>query len=165
MKRGRISYFNKYPFIKNVLLALAIAVLGFIFLTLTFVFDALFQSLIDGVIKLFTSVDINMVWYWFPPIKHVMFVVVIGIISWFIFRIKLSDFWKATYMIVPLAVVFATIGMFFYQWPVVVYLIGGLFGIGILYYLYKTKQPWLYYYALILIGITMLLVALLGIEI
>jgi hypothetical protein len=68
-------------------------------------------------------------------------------------------------MTVPLAVVFATLGIFLYRWPVAAYSIGSLLGIGVLYYFYRTKQPWLYYYTVILIGITMLLVGLLGVEI
>ena len=155
----------KNPTIKNILSALAVAGFGFILLNLTFLFDFLFQSLVDGIIKLFTTADINMTWHWFPPVKHAVFVVIIGLISWPIFRSKLRLLYKAIYMTMPLAVVFVTIGMFLGQWPVFAYSLGGLFGIGVLYYFHRTKQPWLYYYTAILIGITMLLVGLLGVEI
>lgn len=165
MKRGKLKNFVRNKFVKNILSAIAVAIFGFILLNLTFIFDFLFQSLIDGVIKLFTPADINMAWHWFPPMKHAMFVVIIGLISWFVFKSKLKVLYKAIYMTVPLAVVFATIGIFFYRWQIAVYSLGGLFGVGVLYYLYKTKQPWLYYYTLILIGIVMLLVRLLGVEI
>jgi len=161
----KISIILKNPFIKNILSAVAVAGFGFILLILTFLFDALFQRLLDGIIKLFTTDDINMALNWFPPIKHVLFVVIIGLISWPIFRSKLGVLYKAIYMTVPLAVVFATIGLSFYHWPIVVYSLGSLFGIVVLYYLYRTKQPWLYYYALILISLTMLLVSILGVEI
>lgn len=165
MKKRKIKNFFRNKFVKNILSAVAVVIFGFILLILTFLFDALFQSLIDGVIKLFTQTDINMVWYWFPSIKHAMFVIIIGLISWFVFKSKLGTFYKAIYMTVPLAVVFATIGMFLYQWPVIVYLLGGLFFFCVLYYLYKTKKSWLYYYTLVLIGILMLLIVLLGIDI
>jgi len=94
-----------------------------------------------------------------------LFVGVIGVISWFVFRSKLGVLYKAIFMTVPLAVVFATLGIFLYRWPIAAYSLGGLFAIGVLYYFYRTKQPWLYYYTVILIGITMLLVGLLGVEI
>ena len=160
-KRGIL----KNPIVKNILSALAIAVFGFILLNLAFLFDFLFQSLVDGIIKLFTPVDINMNWHWFPPIKHAMFVVIIGLISWFIFKSKLRVIYKAIYMTVPLAVVFATLGIFFYQPPLVPYLLGFLFSLGVLYYFYRTKQPWIYYYTLILVALVMLLVGILGVEI
>lgn len=155
----------KNPIVKNVLSAIAVAGFGFILLNLAFLFDYLFQSLVDGFIKLFTPVNFNMTCYWFPPIKHAMFVVIIGLISWLIFRSKLGVLYKAIFMTVPLAVVYVTIGIFFYRWPIIVYSLGGLFSISILYYFYRTKKPWLYYYTLILVGITMLIVGLLGIEI
>ena len=159
------NFMFKKPIVKNVLSAVAVAIFGFILLNLTFIFDFLIQSLVDSVIKLFTPADINMDWSWFPPVKHAVFVVIIGLISWFVFRSKLGMFYKAIYMTVPLAVVFVTLGMFLYHWPIAAYSLGGLFGIGVLYYFYRTKQPWLYYYTVILIGLVMLLVGLLGVEI
>lgn len=151
--------------VKNILSALAVAAFGFILLNITFMFDFFFQSLVDGVIKLFTSADINMAWHWFSPIKHAMFVVIIGLISWLIFRSKLGTLYKAIYMTVPLAVVFTTLGMFLGQWLVIAYPLGVLFSIGVLYYFYRTKQPWLYYYTLILVGLTFTIIGLLGVEI
>ncbi len=153
------------PHVKNILSAVAVAGFGFVLLGLTFLFDFLFQSLVDGVIRLFTPGDFNMACYWFPPTKHAMFVVIIGLISWPIFRSKLGVLYKAIYMTVPLAVFFATIGIFLYHWPVVPYLVGGLFTIGVLFYFYRTKQPWLYYYTLILVALSLMIFALLGGEI
>lgn len=151
--------------VKNILSAIAVAVFGFILLNLAFMFDFLVQSLVIGLIKLFTPVNFETNFQWLPPAMHGLFVVIIGIISWFVFRSKLGTLYKAIYLTVPLAVVFATLGIFLYRWPVAVYSIGSLFSIGVLYYFYRTKQPWLYYYTVILIGITMLLVGLLGVEI
>lgn len=155
----------KNPIIKNILSALAVAGLGFILLNLAFLFDFLMQSLIIGFIKLFTPVNPEMNWYWFPPMMHVLFLIIVGLISWLVFRSKLGTLYKAIYMTLPLAVVFVTLGIFLYRWPIAIYSLGGLFGIGVLYYFYRTKQPWLYYYTVILIGLTMLLVGLLGVEI
>jgi hypothetical protein len=155
----------KSPVVKKILSAVAVAIFGFILLNLTFLFDFLIQSLVDRVVKLFTPVDINMAWSWFPPVKHAMFVGIIGLISWFVFRSKLGVLYKAIYMTVPLAVVFVTLGIFLYRWPPAAYSLGGLFGACVLYYFNRTKQPWLYYYTVILIGLAMLLVGLLGVEI
>ena len=68
-------------------------------------------------------------------------------------------------MTVPLVVIFVTIGIFLYHWPLVPYLVGGLFAIGVLFYLYRTKQPWLYYYTLILVALSLMILTLLGVEI
>ena len=156
----------KNQIIKNILSVLAVVGLGFILLGLTFLFDYLFQTVINKFVVLFiTTSDIDMGLPWYPIMKHAMFLVVICLISWFVFKSKLDTLYKAIFMTVPLAVIFATIGIFFYPWPFAVYLIGILFGASVLYYFYRTEQPWLYYYTLILIGITMLLVVLLGIEI
>jgi len=155
----------KNPIVKNILSALAVAGFGFILLNFTFMFDFLLHSIVTGFIKLFIPLNPEMTYYWFPPVMHAFFVVVIGLISWFIFRSKLDVLYKAIYMTVPSAVVFVTLGMFLYHWPVAAYSLGSLFGIGVLYYFYRTKQPWLYYYTVILVGLTMLLVGLLGVEI
>ena len=155
----------KNPVVKNILSAVAVAGLGFILLGLTFIFDFLFQSLVDGIIKLFTIADINMTWHWFPPVKHAVFVMIIGLISLPIFRSKLGVLHKAIYMTVPLAVVFVTLGIFLYRWPIAVYSLGSLLGIGIFYYFYRNKQPWIYYYTVILVGLTLVIFTLLGGEI
>jgi hypothetical protein len=150
---------------KNILSALAVAGFGFILLNFTFIFDFLLHSLVAGFIKLFIPVNPEITYYWFPPVIHALFVVVIGLISWLIFRSKLGVLYKAIYMTVPSAVVFVTLGMFLYRWPVAAYSLGSLFGIGVLYYFYRTKQPWLYYYTVILVGLALAIFSLLGGEI
>lgn len=151
--------------VKKILSAIAVAIFGFVLLNLTFIFDFLFQSLLIRLIGLFVSVNLMGNLQWLPPVMHGLFVMVIAIISWFVFQSKLGTLYKAIYLTVPLAVVFATFGMFFYQWPVVAYGLGSLFGLGLLYCFYRTKQSWLYYYILILVGLAMLMIGLLGIEI
>jgi len=157
--------FLKKPLVKNILSALAVIFFGFILLNLAFLFDSLFQNLIIGLLRLFTPVDLMGNFHWLPPIMHFLFMIVIGLISWLVFKSKLGALYKAIFMTVPLAVVFVTMGMFLGQWPTVVYSIGGLLFIGILFYFFRTKKPWLYYYTLILISLLMLLVGLLKVEI
>jgi hypothetical protein len=155
----------KNSIIKNILSAVAVAVFGFILLNLTFLLDFIFQRLIDAVIRPFTQININMDWQWFPPVKHFLFVIVIGIISWFVFKSKLKTLLKAIYMTVPLAVMFVSLGIFFYQTPLVAYLLGALITLGLLYYFYRTKKPWLYYYSLILVSLTLTISSLMGVDI
>jgi len=151
--------------IKNILSALAVVVFGFFLLNVAFIFDALFQSLIDTIVRFFTTADVNMEWSWYPLVKHAMFFVLIGLISWYVLRSKLGVLYKAIYMTVPLAVVFVTIGILTYPRLMAAYSLGALFTIGVLYYFYSTRKPWLYYFTLILMSLTMLMVGLLGVEI
>ena len=155
----------KNPLVKNILSAVAVAIFGFILLNLTFLFDFIYQSAIRGLVGLFIPLGPDTNLYWFPPLMHGSFVVVIGLISWFVFRSKLGVLYKAIYMTVPVAVVLATLGIFLYSWPIVLYSVGSLFCIGTLYYFYRTKQPWLYYYTVVLVGLIMGSYTLLGGEI
>jgi magnesium-transporting ATPase (P-type) len=164
-RRKKAGFLTKHPAIKIILSALAVAVFGFILLNIAFLADFLFQTVIDRIIRLFTPADINMGWAWFPLVKHLVFVLVIGLLSLAVFRSELRVLYKAIYMTVPLAAVFATIGIVFYRWPAVAYSLGALFTAVLLYHLYRKKQPWLYYYTLLLVAAAMLLAGILGVEI
>ena len=155
----------KSPFVKNILSAIAVAGFGFILLNLAFIFDAVLHNLVSGLIGLFIKVNPPMDFPWFPPVMHMVFVIIIALISWFIFKSKLKVLYKAIYMTVPAAVVLVTMGMFLYQWPLVAYSLGGLSAIGVLYAFYRTKQPWLYYYTVILVGLVLAIFSLSGGEI
>ena len=153
----------KNPYVKNVLLALAVAVFGFVLLNLTF----LFNFLVFKLIGFFVSDEFVAThqWQWFPIMRHALFLVLIGFISWPIFLSKLGTLYKAIYMTVPVAVLLANIGIFLYEWPVVPYVVGGVCILVVLYYFYRTKQPWLYYYSAILVALTLMVFTLLGGEI
>ena len=153
----------KKSVIKKILLAVAAAGLGFVLLNLTFLFDALFQNLVRAVVGSFSSADPNMFRY--PPMMHILFVIIIGLISWLVFRSKLAVFWKATYLFVPAATGLVTIGMFLYRWPFAVFSLGTILCLGVLYYFHRAKQPWLYWYTLILISLVLVISWFLGAEI
>ena len=163
MKKNKKRGFFKNPIVKNILSAIAVALLGAILLNLAFTLDYVFQTLIRLIYSLFVPVDAGAPF--FPVLLHFLFVILIGLISWLVFKSKLGVILKASYLSVPAAVVFATIGMFLYSWPLIALFLGGFVAIGILYYFYKTKQPWLYYYTVILIGLALAIFSLLGGEI
>jgi len=62
-------------------------------------------------------------------------------------------------------VALVTLGMFLFSSPLPAFSLGALLVIGVLYYFYRTKQPWLYYYAVILISLTLAIFTLSGGEI
>jgi hypothetical protein len=154
----------KYPAVRNVLPAIGIAFLGFILLNLTFMLDYLFHISIIGLVKLFTSQDPGMRSVWFPPAMHIAFTVLIGLISWIIFRSRLNNFFKATFLTVPSAVVLVTAGMFLYRLPIIAYSLSSLLVAGILFIFYRTKMSWLFSFAVILVALTLLISNLLGME-
>lgn len=161
----KIATLLRNQILKNILSALAVTFFGFILLNLTFLFDALYQGVIRGIVRLFIPLGPDTRLYWFPPLMHASFVLVILLISWIVFRSSLGVLYKAIYMTVPVAVVLATIGMFLYRWSMVSYSLGTLVCGGALYYFYRTKKSWLYYYAVILVGLALAIFTLLGGEI
>jgi hypothetical protein len=155
----------KKPIVKNILSAIAVAVFGFALLNLVFIIYALFQNLIIMAIEFFMPPTSDSDLYLFPPLIRVLSLIIIGIISWFVFKLKINTVYKAIYMTVPLAAVFVTIGIFLSSWHILVYLFGALFSFGVLYYFYRTKQSWIYYYTLILIALVLLIMNVLRIDI
>ncbi len=158
-----ISIFKK-PAVKNVLFALAIAVFGFLLWNLTFGLYALFQRFVDIIASSFISSEAAAP-DWYFALRHLLFLALILLITWIIFRTKLQPIYKAIFMTVPLAVVYLTIGVFFYQWPLLVYAICGLLTLGLLYYFISRKKSWLYSYTVIFVAVTLLIVMITGVEI
>jgi hypothetical protein len=94
------------------------------------------------------------------------FVILLYGISWFVFRSKLNDLVKATYLTMPLMVTLVMIGIFAFQLTeLVVYLLGAIVVAAVLYYIYKKKLSWLYYFATGYVVLVALYVMLAGIEI
>jgi len=145
--------------LKNILQALVIAAISVVLLNLTFLFYAIFQNAISRLILGDP--------FWPPlPLVHILFLVVIGAISWVVFDSKLfNTFWKAAYTSVPLAVALVFIGIIFYRLSVMAYLLGALVSLGVLYYLWRAKKSWFYFYTVILVSLALGIFTLLGGEI
>jgi hypothetical protein len=151
----------KRAYVKNILSALAVAGFGFVLLGLTFIFNFLVFQLIDLLIPR----NPESFPQWFPLARHIIFLFIIALISWPIFRSKLPTLVKAIFMTVPTAVVLVTIGIVFYPSPVLPYLIGALLTIGVLFYFYRTRKPCLYYFSVILVALMLTVFTLTGGEI
>jgi hypothetical protein len=155
---------SKKPIARNILFAIAVIVFGFILLNLVFIFYALFLRAMESIMSFIFNISV-VDYFWFPKSIHALFLIIIGVLYWLVFKLKINDVYKAICMTAPLAVVFTFISILFYSWQILVYLFGALFSIGVLYYFYRTKQPWIYYYVLILIALVFLIVNILGIDI
>jgi hypothetical protein len=150
---------------KNISIIIAMPILGFILLNLTFMFDALFQSILRTILRKFITFNYNTIASWIPISMHMSFALLILVISWFILKSKLKDLYKAVYSPVPVAVILVTEGIFLYHWSAVVYIVGALtYGIIILY-LYKTKKSWYFYYSVSWITLALLIIGILGVDI
>jgi len=151
----------KNAYVNNVLTALAVALLSFALLNVTFMFNWLVFSLINLIYPVgFTDAAM-----WFASFRHIIFLFLIALISWFVFKSGLKEFYKVVFLAVPTAVGFVTLGMFLYQWPALIYTSGALALGGIVCCFYRSKKSWLYYYSVFLVAGTLLIMGLAGIDI
>ena len=131
-------------------------------LNLTFLFNALVFQVIDSFVP--RNPDVAPPRY-FPLARHALFLIIIALISWAVFRTRLRPLLKAIFMTVPTAVVLVTIGIVLYPSPVLPYLVGAVLTIGVVLYFYRTKRPWLYYYSVVLVALVLMVFTLMGGEI
>ncbi len=156
----------KPSMVKNVLSALAVAIGGFILLNVVFLLDFLFQNALKAIFRESRQGPPQAGGPLFgPPINHILFLVLIGLISWLVYRTRLNVLLKAIFTVVPVAVVLATLGLAFFNIQPLVYILGALFVVAVLVYLLVKKQHWLYFFAVILTALALTIFTLSGGEI
>lgn len=95
-----------------------------------------------------------------------IYLVLILLITYLIFRTKLPDYVKATVLTVPLISILVMIGMKCYIYPIWVSLtISGGFLLLIVLVIYLVKAKWVYYFATTYVGVVGLMIAVFQIEI
>lgn len=149
---------------KNALSMLIIVVIGSVLFTVAFILAALVGKTYRMAIMPFAeqlSGNLGTI----LSLWHYVYIIVILLLSWFVFRSRLNDLAKATFSTMPLVVVLTGVGIQFYTLPVLVYVIGAVIIAAVLFYLYRTKHSWLYYFATIYVAVVMLYVMLSGMEI
>lgn len=132
-----------------------------ILLTLIFLLYALIFSFYNIIIPFSQNAGPNPYFI----LRPITLFVILAVLSWFIFRSKIATLYKAMFTTVPVATVLAFIAIDFDSRPVLIYLLGALFSIGVLAYLFLTKKSWLYYFSVISISIVLLMMKLLGLEV
>lgn len=143
-------------------LAASIATVGgFVLINLAFVAYALFAASIEWLMPS-GFVDRH---EWFPPFRLAIFATLVGAATWFVMKSTLPVIVKAIFMAVPLATVYAAIGLSLYEWPVAVFGIGVAFGVVVLIALRRSRQHWLLVYALAWTSVAMLAVVVTGTEV
>lgn len=147
--------------IRNILTALAVTAGGLILLQLTFLFAAIFQMCLH---RFWMAVP-DAAMRWFALGRHVLFLIVILLLSFVLFKTGLDYRLKAAFLAVPTAVTFVTIGLLLYWWPVLLYSVSVLLFVGILFYFYRTGKPWLYYYSVSWVSALLLAMMVMGVDI
>lgn len=151
----------KNPYIRNTLLALFIALSGFTLLNLTFLFYA---AIINGVALLFPD-DYAMKSGLYMP--TMMTIISLGIIVgyYFVYQSKIKDIYKATLMTIPTAIILIMEGIMLSEWPWAAIPAGAVLTAGALYYFYKAKKSWLYWFAVIIVALALVIMIATGTDI
>jgi len=141
---------------KNALSVIVIAVVGFILFNVAFLLAAI---VINGIGMLTGGRQPTFVGF------GVYFLLLL-LLSWLVFRSKLSHLVKATYLTMPLMAVLIMEGVILYQQPQWMPLTFGAVICGaILFYIYRKKLPWFYYFSVLYVAALALYVVIAGIEI
>lgn len=144
---------------KNVLSVLVILVGGFILFNLAFLLAALVINATISVLGIAQNGAPHIV-------GRVLYLFLIFLISWFVFRSRLNDIIKATFLTMPLMVILVMVGISLYQqskWMIVG--IGAVIICAVLSYLYKKKLSWLYYFSTFYVAVLALCVMLFNVQI
>jgi hypothetical protein len=147
--------------VKNILTALAVTVLGFVLLNFTFLLDAGIQLLLNRIF----GEEYHQGMQWIAPAKHIVFLAVIAFLTWLVLKSKWNRLFKAAFFMVPVAVVLVTAGMFLSRFTILFYGISVLLYGGVILYLFRTKRHWLYYYSATFVAASLLIMAILGMDI
>ena len=140
---------------KKLVPLLTIPFLGAFFLLITFLAYAFLQSMISR----FSPYEI------IPHIRLAVFLLIVVGVTIIVFRSQLSELIKATFTVVPLATMLVTMGIILFQWQIVSFIVCIIiFGVHI-FCLYLMKVNWYYYYAAVLIALTLLIMTATGVQI
>jgi len=153
------NFMSDRPWVNHLIAAVIIVAGGFLLFNFAFISAAF---IINTSIKL-----LNMPGNSAPPLlARVVYVVLILVLSWFVFRSRLSDTLKATFLTMPLMVVLVSIGIFTYQLTKgVVVGLGAAVVAAVLFYIRHKKLSWKYYFAVVYVAVLALMIMLLRIDI
>jgi len=144
---------------KNILSVLVIVVGGFILFNVAFLLAAIVINATMSVLGM-TQNEAP------PMVGSVLYMLLFFLISWFVFRSQLVDIIKATFLTMPLVVILAMVGISLYhQSKWVIAGVGTMIISAVLYYLYKKKLSWLYYFSTFYVVMVALFVMLFNVQV
>ncbi|MCF6464452.1 hypothetical protein [Clostridium sp. Cult2] len=148
---------------KNILYMFVIVGVGFILFNLAFILAGLVRMVYSMIVMRFVTDFDNA--RLIPFSWHYVYIIFVLLLSWFVLTRPLKDLTKATYFTMPLIVVLTEVGVQFYRWPVLVWVIGAIIVGAVIFYLNKTKRSWLYYFATFYVVLVEIFVMLSGMDI
>ena len=143
----------------NVLSALAIILGGYVLFVAAFMLVAV---TVNGMMALMGMPE-NAT----PPVAgRIIFLVLLAILSAVVFRLRIPDVVKATYLTMPLMVILVTIGLVFHRLPDIAMAgIGAVVIVGLVLFLVRKKLSWMYYFATAYVSVLALVMMLTGMDI
>lgn len=144
---------------ENILSSLVIMLGGFILFNVAFLLAAFVINTSQRIIGMPQNAAPHL-------LGKALYLALIFIISFFVLKSKLNTLIKATYFTMPLMVVLVMVGLFLYQQPKsLIAVIGTLIVSAVLFYLYKKRLSWQYYFATFYVAVLGLCIMLFNIEI
>lgn len=147
------------PYQKKLFSVLVIVVGGYILFNLAFLLAALVINASSSILGVAQNEA--------PPITgKVLYFILIGLISWLVFRSRLNDLSKATYLTMPLMVIIVMTYISIYQLSI--WIVGSIEVVivcAVIFYLYKKKLSWLYFFSVFYVSILALCIAIFRIQI
>ncbi|MEW6173205.1 MAG: hypothetical protein AB1510_09105 [Bacillota bacterium] len=154
--------FNKIEniVIRNIVYVAIILVGGFALFNAAFMLAAIVVNGINLLLRLSSDSQ--------PPTIYsiLVFILLLLVASYFVFRSKLDDLIKATFLTMPLMSLLIAIGVSLYEQPKYVPIsIGAVIIVALTGYFYIKKMPWMYYFAELYVAALAFFIVLTGIDI
>lgn len=147
------------PIKKYALPAGIIVVGGFILFNLAFILTAL-------VVNLLLAVEGNPESSILHIVGRLLALLLILVIIGLILRTRINHTVKATFMTMPLMTILVLLGITFYGQPLwVLYGVGAAIILAVLFFLYKRKLPWVYYFATLFVAALGIFIMATGMDI
>lgn len=146
-------------FQKNIAYILVIVIGGFILFNLAFLLAALVINATNR-FMLMTQSEAS------PVAGRILYLLLICLISWSVFRSRLKDIIKATFFTMPQMVILVMVGINLHQqskWLIIG--TGAVIIFAVLFYLYKKKLSWLYFFSVFYVSVLALCVMLFNVPI
>lgn len=145
--------------LKNILSAVFIAAVGLLLFNLAFILAAFVINIPIN----FMGTPENAA----PHIVgRVVYIIIVGLISWLILKSKLTDLIKAAFFTVPLMVTLVMIGITVSNQPMWVTVLIGMIIVGaVLWYIYKRRLSWYYSFSTLYVAVLALCIMIFRIEI
>lgn len=146
---------------KKLLVAVAITAGGFLVINLGFACAGLVASFVG----LFLPGEFESEQGWYPPLLFGTMLLGLYFLTWKVLRSDLQVLFKAMFVWAPLAASYLATALTFLWLPVLGWVFGVALGLCVFAYLWRTRQPWQFFYTAAMVSVMMVSIAISGTEI